>query len=178
MKEYTCSLDSMAKYGGPGLILAIILLTLVTTLFVSTTTTDNKVIYIQFITPIILIILFIAMYLLKTLSVSVADDSITINRKIKPVVIEFSEIASIRRVDDMKFAMRTFGNGGLFGYTGMYYKKGIGSMTWYCTQRQNYILIEKTGGKKLVVTPDDADGFMQEIAAKHAYLITTDQQSA
>ncbi len=175
MKEYKCSLDNMAKYGGPGLILVILLLTIGVPIYLSTTTTDNKVIYIQFITPVIMISLFIGTYLLKTISVSVADDSITINRTIKPVIIEFSEIASIRKVNNMKFAMRTFGNGGLFGYTGLYYKKGIGSMTWYCTQRQNYILIEKTNGKKLVITPDEPDAFMQEIAAKHAYLIATEQ---
>jgi hypothetical protein len=27
-------------------------------------------------------------------------------------------------------------------------------MTWYCTQRKNYLLIEKKDGKKIVITPD------------------------
>ena len=76
----------------------------------------------------------------------------------------------------MRFAIRTFGNGGVFGYTGYFYKKGIGSMLWYCTQRANYILIEKTNGKKIVITPDDADGFMKDIGNAHQSLVPEEPQ--
>ena len=121
--------------------------------------------------PVLIIVLYVSMFLLKTISVSVDDYAITINRKVKPVIIPFSEISAIRKVDDMRFAIRTFGNGGVFGYTGYFYKKGIGSMVWYCTQRTNYVLIEKTNGKKIVITPDDADGFLRDIAEAHPLLI-------
>ena len=126
--------------------------------------------------PVLIIALYISMYLLKTLSISVDDYAITIDRKVKPVTIPFSEISSIRRIDDMRFAIRTFGNGGVFGYTGYFYKKGIVSMLWYCTQRANYILIEKTNGKKIVITPDDADGFMKDIGNAHQSLVPEEPQ--
>jgi len=121
--------------------------------------------------PVLIVALYISMYLLKTLSIGVDDHAITINRKVKPVSILFSEISSIRRVDDMRFAIRTLGNGGVFGYTGYFYKKGIGTMLWYCTQRANYILIEKTSGKKIVITPDDADEFLRDIEAAHPLMV-------
>ncbi len=121
--------------------------------------------------PALIVALYIAMYLLKTLSISVDDYAVTINRKMKPVTIPFSEISSIRKVADMRFAIRTLGNGGVFGYTGYFYKKGIGSMLWYCTQRTNYMLIEKTNGKKIVITPDDADGFIKDMEQAHPLIV-------
>jgi hypothetical protein len=51
--------------------------------------------------------------------------------------------------------MRTFGNGGLFGYTGKYYNSRFGKMTWYCTQRKNYVLLILSDKKKIVITPDN-----------------------
>lgn len=171
MKEYKCSLDNMARYVVPGLVFIIFMLTLATPVYLSMTMPENTRVPIAYITPALLLGISIAMYFLRPLSVKIYDFSITINRKIKPVIIEFSEVRAISKVHDMKFAMRTFGNGGLFGYTGKYYQKDIGSMTWYCTQRKNYILIEKTNGKNIVITPDDPDGLLQEIAIHHSFLV-------
>ena len=123
-------------------------------------------------TPVILTILSIAMYNLKPLSVTIGNDAIIINRKWKPVTINFSEINSIRIVEkeEMKGVIRTFGNGGLYGYTGMYYNKIMGSMRWYCTQRCNYILIQ-TRGKKTIITPDLPNEFMNDIkSVEHRFL--------
>ena len=174
MKEYKCTLDAAARYMVPGLILLILILITVTQISVGVTFSQRSIpaLYIGVI-PIVII--SIAMFILSPLSVTVDDHSIMIIRRAKPVTIEFSDIAGISKVADMKFALRTFGNGGLFGYTGQYYKKGIGSMTWYCTQRKNYLLIEKTNGKKIVITPDDPDGLIQDIKQTHPYLVTTDQ---
>ncbi len=115
--------------------------------------------------PIVLGGLVIIMYFLKPLSVIVDNNSITIERKFKPVVIRFSEIKTVRLLQkgEMKGTIRTFGNGGIFGYTGLYYNKTMGSMTWYCTQRKKYILVEKTNNKKLIITPDNPDDFIQSL---------------
>ena len=174
MKEYKCTLDDAARYMVPGLILLILFLVGGAQFFIGVSTSPRSI-PVMLIGTIPLLVISVAMYILSPLSVTVDDHSITINRRAKPVVIEFSDIARIHKVVDMKFALRTFGNGGLFGYTGQYYKNGIGSMTWYCTQRKNYILIEKTTGKKIVITPDDPDGFLQDIKQTHPFLVTTNQ---
>jgi hypothetical protein len=57
--------------------------------------------------------------------------------------------------EDMRWTARTFGNGGLFGYYGKFWNKKFGTMTWYATKLNNYILIKTHEGKKIVLTPDN-----------------------
>jgi PH (Pleckstrin Homology) domain-containing protein len=115
--------------------------------------------------PVLLVIIFVAMFYLKPLSITLSDSSITIDRRINPVSISFSEIKAIRILsqDKMGFPFRTFGDGGVFGYLGLYYSRRLGSMRWYCTQRENYTLIEKTDGKKIIITPDHPEELLREL---------------
>ena len=115
--------------------------------------------------PVILFILTIAMYLLMPVSAEITGTGITIHRKISPPTFSFADIKSIRmpEPDEMKGVLRTFGNGGLFGYTGKYWNKKMGSMSWYCTQRRNYIIIDMQNNKRIVITPDDPEGFMKDL---------------
>ena len=170
MKRYPCSLDKFATYT-PWFILGLAIYIVAKSLMI-TQYTGPGIIKIPIIVVLVLLPgIVIAMYMLRTHAIIVDEYSITIDRKTRPVVISFSDILYIKRVDTMKYAIRTFGNGGVFGYTGLYYKKGIGSMRWYCTQRKNYILIEKTNNKKIVITPDDPEGFMRDIEAKNPLLV-------
>ena len=36
-------------------------------------------------------------------------------------------------------------------------------MTWLCSQRKNYVLLETSAGKKIVVTPDERDAMVNEL---------------
>lgn len=51
--------------------------------------------------------------------------------------------------------IRTFGNGGLFGYYGKFHSSKLGSMTLYATQSKNRILIKTIHGSQIMITPDD-----------------------
>ena len=115
--------------------------------------------------PVLIVAIFIAMFYLKPISIVVNEEGIIIDRKIKPVFVNFSDIRTIRIVteDEMGFPFRTFGDGGIFGYIGLYYNKKLGSMMWYCTKRENYVLIEKTNGKKIIITPDDPGALLNEL---------------
>ncbi len=177
MKRYTSSLDAMTK-GLTWFIIALAVIIAFSEYFgIRLNMHDIKPygaigLKLTILIPVVLLPgTVIAMYLFKTTGIVVDENAITIERMIMPVVINFAAIVSVKRIDRMKYVIRTCGNGGLFGYTGFYYKSGIGTMRWYCTQRTNYILIEKTNGKKLVITPDDPDGFMNDIAAKHPALV-------
>lgn len=108
----------------------------------------------------------IMLFLLLTLVVSygysiksytVTSDELIIHRPIKDRVIKIEDITEIRIVDstDMQGTIRTFGNGGLFGYYGKYYNSNIGNMTWYATQRKNRILICTQQSGKIIISPDD-----------------------
>ena len=171
MKRYECSLDQFAKYVPWFIIGLCIYVVSKKTIIVQAAHKDIMLVPVIFVT-VLLPGIVIAMYLLKTIAVIVDENAITIERKIRPVVINFSDIVSVKRVENMRYTIRTFGNGGVFGYTGMYYKKGIGFMRWYCTQRKNYILIEKTNNKKIVITPDDPESFIKDIEAKNPLLVS------
>jgi hypothetical protein len=117
-----------------------------------------------FLSPLIVLGLVIAMYRMMVLSIDVDKYGITINRKsVKPVVIYYTDIKTIRQLDqsEMKNSIRTFGNGGVFGYTGKFLNRKLGSMTLYCTQRKNYVLIEKMDGTKIIISPDDPAGLVK-----------------
>lgn len=121
--------------------------------------------YLELITPVFLLVLCTGAYLFSPLGITINSTEITINRKIKPVVISFNDIKTVRKLEpsDMKGAIRTMGNGGLWGYTGKYYNRKMGSMTFYCSQRENYILIELTSGKKVIITPDEPNELIAEL---------------
>lgn len=90
---------------------------------------------------------------------------IIVNRLILPFKINRKEIAkcSIVSKKEMSGTYRTFGNGGLFGYTGYFRNTKFGNMRWFATQRKNYVLIEKSNGKKIVITPDIPEDFIEAL---------------
>jgi PH (Pleckstrin Homology) domain-containing protein len=116
--------------------------------------------------------LVLLMYLLRTRSIAVDGTGITIDRMVMSASIPFSDIKTIRRLEDKELfgSIRTLGNGGVFGYTGLFYNRTFGSMTWYCTQRKNYILIEKNSGKKMIISPDNPEELIQLIRLTHPSL--------
>lgn len=128
---------------------------------------DTGLLLTAFLTPASLLIIVIAMYYLSPRGITITEGDIVIDRKIKPVTIHLRDIKAVYAVpkSEMTFTVRTFGNGGLFGYTGYYYNKKHGTMLWYCTQRTNYVMIENTAGKKIVITPDEPGQLLQHIQA-------------
>src|SRR5581483_11609150 len=91
--------------------------------------------------------------------------SIIIKNRNKEVALKWNDVADVRVVaaEDMKGTSRTFGIGGLFGYSGHYHNAAIGDMTFYATQNKNWVLMHTTSGEAIIVTPDDPDKFTNEV---------------
>jgi len=68
-----------------------------------------------------------------------------------------NEIKEIKVLEfhDLTGLVRTFGNGGLFGYYGKFYSRKQGKMTLYTTRRDNRIMIITKADKKIIISPDD-----------------------
>ena len=92
----------------------------------------------------VLLLLMIVFYLLSPRAYGFDKEYLFIGRMVAPLRIPLSEIANVRMPDtkELNWAIRTFGNGGLFGYTGRYYTKHIGKMNWQCTRRSNFVVVE------------------------------------
>ena len=126
---------------------------------------DTGFLLMALIAPAALLIIVIGMYYLRPESITVNESTLAIDRKVKPVTIRLSDIKSIYALsaEAMHNTIRTLGDGGLFGYTGYYYNRKQGTMLLYCTQRTNYIVIETTADKKIVISPDTPNELLQYV---------------
>ena len=116
---------------------------------------------------LLFMVITIVAYAFSTKSIEVDTSNLSINRPFDKVVILLSDIIKIEKIDykDLSFAMRKFGSGGLFGYFGKFWNKQQGSMTWYVTDMKNPVMIETKNGKKIVLTPDDREQFLEQFTA-------------
>jgi hypothetical protein len=78
---------------------------------------------------------------------------------------------------DFQGAIRTFGNGGLFGYYGRFSSPALGSSSWYVTKRSNAVVL-RTGSKTTVVSPDDVPGFIAAVRASAPIAVQPQRPSA
>jgi hypothetical protein len=147
--KYKASLDKTA----------IIITILVSLLF-------GALIIFNFILPlaILLLIVYLICWHLKPLNYEIKAEEIIIRRLIKSVHINRTDIENLTLIDKYKLSgtIRTFGVGGLFGWYGKFSNNELGDMSWYLTRRDKPILIISKTGKKILISPDDAEAFSKE----------------
>lgn len=71
-------------------------------------------------------------------------------------------IAAVNKVD-LGMGIRTFGSGGFLGYLGKFWYKNAGHVTAYVTDRNKMLLITLKTGQKVIISPDDQQGFLQTL---------------
>ncbi len=101
------------------------------------------------------ILAFCFLYRIK--SYVVENGKLTIIRPFRNVTIDINQIKDVYTVpkDSLRWILKTFGNGGVFGYFGHFYNSNHGDLIWYATKRDNYLIIETLDKGKIVLTPDD-----------------------
>lgn len=62
----------------------------------------------------------------------------------------------------LKGALRIFGNGGLFGITGLYWNKSLGRFRLFATDPKQAVVL-RLHDRTVVITPDDPEVFLQEL---------------
>jgi hypothetical protein len=100
---------------------------------------------------------------------AVSDGYIEVNRLIGRARISLDGLREARAAtkDDFRGCLRLFGNGGLFGYYGMFRTSKLGKSTWYVTNRGKAVVVV-TGEKTVLFSPDDVEGFIAAIGAPTA----------
>jgi hypothetical protein len=78
------------------------------------------------------------------------------------------EIVSAKLVSEQELGwtliiFRVFGVGGLFGYYGLFYNLTFGWTWWYASQNKNYVLLELQNGRKVILTPDNPEEFINAL---------------
>lgn len=100
---------------------------------------------------------------------------IVIKRFAGSVQVPLSDIRSLRRGtdDDFRGTVRLWGNGGLFGYFGLFSTSKLGKCSWYVTNRANTVILV-TSGKTLVLSPDDPASFVEAAGVSPGAAIRAD----
>ena len=159
--KFSASLDNLAK----GITLAMnILFIFIATfpyLFLQASERGNEVIII----PIWLFIIDLVIFIFRPISYSITDQEVIIHRLWKDVKISRTAIQSVELLDEnfSKNTLRTFGVGGVWGYWGKFSHSSLGNMTWYVTRRDKMVLLKITDNKKIVLSPDRLEEFVEKM---------------
>jgi hypothetical protein len=87
-----------------------------------------------------------------------------LRRLAPPVHLPFATLRSVE--PSAARGLRVFGSGGFFGSFGLYWQKGLGTYRRYATRLGPSMLLTRTAGLPIVVTPDDGAGFRNAVLAK------------
>ena len=90
--------------------------------------------------------------------------SVRVKRLVGDVVIPLDRLREARAAtkDDFCGCVRLWGNGGLFGYYGLFRTAKLGKSTWYLTNRKNAVVVI-TEAKTVLVSPDEVSGFLEAV---------------
>jgi hypothetical protein len=112
--------------------------------------------------PFALIIMLVITYGFSPKGYAIQDGQLVILRPFKVKNYPLEDIQSVTSVDrdSLKGSLRIFGVGGLFGYYGLFRNSTYGNMIWYATRRDQFVAIERSNGKTIVITPDDPESFV------------------
>ncbi len=158
---YKASLDTTSK----------VVTTLISALFIVIITVQ-VVLFVQsgnwtfLATSVLLLGIYVVSYLYRPVCYEVGNGNIIVHRPGSDVTIPYDDVKVISLIagQQLKGSIRTFGAGGLFGYFGQFMNKELGCMTWYATKRgRKVVLIELQNNKKIVLTPDEPEQFVQQI---------------
>ena len=154
---FKTSLDNLAKWVTIGVTL--LFAVLITLGFISIIRDGERGVPIY--TNIALILVYLIAYAFRPIHYKVSDNTLIIHRPFTDIKIDRNQIKNVELLDKEKtrWAVRTFGVGGLFGYYGKFFTSKLGSMTWYATRRNKTVLVQ-TINRKIILTPDEPEKFV------------------
>ena len=95
---------------------------------------------------------------------SITRNELAVHRPFARLKINMTTIKSAVIIDRGNIrATRIFGSGGFFGYWGSFANYSIGKMTWYVTRRDKAVLVETVEGRKILLSPDEPEQFVQHV---------------
>lgn len=117
-----------------------------------------------YVMPFAFIIMLLLTFGFSPRAYSVQDGQLVIYRPFRNKFYRTEGIQTVTIVskEELKWSMRVFGVGGLFGYFGLFRNSRYGTMIWYATRRDQFVVIERSNGRAIVLTPDDPSSFVSE----------------
>ncbi len=163
--EYTTSFDNFSKGVTIGVILLLGSISYRSfKVLLGFKSLDSKSILIHSLVLIIMLSIIIVSYLWSPKKYILSDNQLIINKTTNNIVVDYKYITKVQLIkkEEMKGTIRTFGNGGLFGYYGKFHNPTFGNMNFQTTRQNNRVLIETKDNRKIIISPDDLN-FINEI---------------
>jgi hypothetical protein len=102
------------------------------------------------------------LYLLAPKAYTIRSGALVIRRGARDIVISSADIAAVELDPDggvLKGAIRLCASGGALGFFGLFRKSGFGAFRAYATRTTGLVIIRRTRGEPVVVSPDDPKAF-------------------
>ena len=95
----------------------------------------------------------------------VDENSVTVKSPLFSRSISRTKIIEVKELpkEELQGSIRAFGSGGYFGYFGLFYNSQLKWMTWFGTQRKNYVLV-RTEKWRYIFTPDNPQEFVSALS--------------
>jgi hypothetical protein len=160
--KFTASLDKLAKI----ITISSILIFIFTIAFPYFLQSPSEMGIEAILIPVFLLIIFFALFIFRPISYSITDQEVIIHRTWKDVKINRKDIQNVEKLGEnvAQNTLRTFGVGGAWGYFGKFSHSSYGNMTWYVTRRDKLVLLKVSESKKIVLSPDELELFVQELS--------------
>ena len=112
--------------------------------------------------PLILIVLLAYAYSPRGYEISAL--TLTVRRLVGNVQVPLDGLREVRPAvrEDYRGCLRLWGNGGLFGYYGLFTTSRLGKCTWYVTNRSKAVVVA-TDSKTALFSPNDPASFIAAV---------------
>ena len=100
-------------------------------------------------------------------AIGIKQGELHILRRVGPVALKLDEIAEVKAFDKLcdeaGWVLRTWGSGGAWGIYGHFWSKKWGHFKMHVTKDSDYVSLELQNGKKIVISPDQREDFINNI---------------
>jgi len=122
---------------------------------------------------LLVVLIFAVTYGFSVTGYRLTFNHIIVRRPLGDKKIARADIQSAQRLSKgaLSWSLRAFGVGGLFGYFGRFYNRKMGSMTWFLTRRDRTILLLLKDGRKIVISPDSPEAFIQALETDRSFIL-------
>lgn len=156
---YKTYLDNLAK-----LVTMVVTIVFAVIIVVQISLINDEVQSVPIFTTTLFLFIYFGTFFFRPVSYILIPDQLIIHRPLSNIKILRTDIKTVEHIDkyDLKWSLRIFGVGGLFGYWGKFRNKKLGSMTWYATRRNNVVLVTTIHQKKIILTPNEPEKFVSD----------------
>ncbi len=114
--------------------------------------------------PLLPLVILFGCVLFTIRGYSLSSDSILVHRLLWSTVLPRAGLESAEfEPEAMRGSIRTFGNGGVFSFTGFYYNKRLGSYRAYVTDPRRCVVL-RYSNRRVVLSPANPQDFVSDLA--------------